>query len=755
MNKTQEKLTWVSLFPRVFIVTYSTPSIYALLVHFFPYLCPGISDAFRQRRSAVPSPNQLPKSNLAERVLEGRQSPDPESKNESERIQQNEKGATVNELAWHPQANHSQPSSESNLALIPKTRKKRWLNTFVQILNLATGTVSFSLSIANFATNGGVFYPTIYEAEAAIERTTKWIEDHRVELTKLREDYTKAYTRYTNINIHFEHYQQAASIVVSNAKHQAFEEKRTQFLNQHPNVAKFLEKGLEEFKKNGSDPHGLFITFTALNGLSLVQQGMALAGTIRMNSLTKQYQAKLDAIKNAGGDEWGTFRETRALQQQYGDKERVASKSTRARLWKGFKSFWKPKCFRSDKHLNRRIEGKLSAPTRAAKWVGRSLGVIGFVMAGVNLGFMVDGARQNRDNLNEHANHLESMKEELEDILTKLPKDMEDMNNMIDDTVRVVRYMMETKGSECAVTRENVEYVVKTMKDITTKIGNQQTKFIERNKALKNSFRLIRRYGGTQPQEIYQDLIHDNTYVGVEEDARELMKQANLEVGEWTDWTPQGTCQMKCGLKFRSVKRHCMTGTNCIGKAEDEQLCGFENYDNVTHHACVDQRKKDTVTEILGMDQVLGAVCDTTPAEYYFVKNQRFDLVLAIDMSDNSSVVLQREKSFSQGFVNQLWRKEPSDRPGYFQLVCKYFGRILEVELPTGASVEDWTIGPNSRLEGDNLFLRMASSPCQSNGVSTAKLDWSYTRDWSHSSCNQWEMRKLTEADFPQVCAMV
>merc|ERR1719446_2012147 len=128
----------------------------------------------------------------------------------------------------------------------------------------------------------------------SMRNNQEWLDNNRDRLEKLKEDFTKTYEKHTNINIHYEGYKQAASIVITNAEHPVFT---------NPYNDEFVQSvlpSMQDFSKTKAE-NIMFGSLFSLGLGSTALSGMGLLGSFRTVRLMKVYQARIAVLYKING----------------------------------------------------------------------------------------------------------------------------------------------------------------------------------------------------------------------------------------------------------------------------------------------------------------------------------------------------------------------------------------------------------------------------------------------------------------------
>lgn len=645
---------------------------------------------------------------------------------------------TVKKASLSRAANSSQASRVATM-IAGKFRRKRHLGMiFVQALNLITGTVSISVSAANFATDGAAFYPSIDEAKESMRNNQEWLDNNRDRLEKLKEDFTKTYEKHTNINIHYEGYKQAASIVITNAEHPVFT---------NPYNDEFVQSvlpSMQDFSKTKAE-NIMFGSLFSLGLGSTALSGMGLLGSFRTVRLMKVYQARIAVLYKING--FMQVSDIMDFMDDYHPRISTMSRGTgrMATVRAALKRNIIPDCFKSRSSINHQIHQAKGDPLaiRNNKFMF-SLGALGFGLQVAGIVMEFERMKKTRDQYDQAAKELDAVVKKAKESDETLPEEMREMEDIMDDMARIVQYGLEQDGYDCQVNTDNVMFIAKTMKDVAVVVGNQGTRAIERYEGIKSQIQLVKDMGSlVSPHRLYQMLIRQSRFANMEDDIETLMSEAGMHGGTWADWQARGDCSQVCGISVKTLIREC-PGDDCIGRPEKTEVCDWSAFNETEHQACVEQKSQNPLSEEqTDLDKALESVCrpNSEPTPYYTLKNRALGLVLAVDKSDPERVYLEREKTWPEENDNQIWRKEESQTPGNFVLAAKYVGRVLSFDVREKGSSMAWNLESSGRLKSSRWFVE--GQNCDSTDADSVEVRLNDVENWANNPCQQWEMNRF------------
>eukprot|EP00092_Neocalanus_flemingeri_P005907 GFUD01006359.1.p1 GENE.GFUD01006359.1~~GFUD01006359.1.p1 ORF type:complete len:750 (-),score=140.26 GFUD01006359.1:700-2949(-) len=641
-------------------------------------------------------------------------------------------------------------------------RRKRFnWGVVIQTVSLATGTVTVSLSIADYMTDGAVFYPSINEAKKVVKEKKKWIDANRDVLKNLRKNYQKSYETYTDTKIHSDTYMKAKSIVMQQLQHESFAIRKQKYLSDNLLAASFLENGIKIPNKNTSFAvsqdvqKALFWTGTSLNILMQAYSATKLVETLRMGRVIAKQAATIKDI-NEFLDSDG-YRPGRKLPGPPRQATSAPGKVSRIRrLGNWMKKKYLPKAFRSKTYLqthNGDIDENVGSLSANKVAVGLAMISLGLQTAGTVL--QVLGAKAKKVDWDNNANAMTTQVVQLKKTMREWPEQEKTMRDLTDDMANIVQYLLEQDGVMCDVSRDNILPIVKTLKDRTVETLRGGERYMARYQGIKD---LIMMSGSTDAKYLYNRLVNQLDKGDMKEEIVHLLKKGGLTVGTWNNWKGKGACVSECGISHRRMTRTCATGDNCLGISEGTEICEPFMLNKAEFDACERHNNRKTLNLPDVQDPLrfaLPVLCNKSrypTFDYYTITNKHTGLVMAVNQ-DNIEQIMVEEKNLSPNSNhNQLWRKEHSTKDDHAMFVSKFYGRTLKVQTEMNKTIFDWKVSPQGRVEGHTIYLTVDDISCAASSrersTKTVPNAVVYKPKRSTSKCQQWDMSLVDEDSF-------
>ncbi len=461
--------------------------------------------------------------------------------------------------------------------------KRSWGSVFMvaQGTAVAAGTIATGLSIGDYLSDGAMYYPSINDAKRDIRRHEGELRDLEPQVKQKIKDLRVKRDAFISARDSFKGWGKLVKIIDRL-------EARLKRSGQLVDSATFLT-GIDVASPdplNWDKTVGQDAMFYTGIGLSAMGNVMAIGHFVHAFRQAAAMKAEampyyIAALK---------YHETLPPQKQALVGEFIGP-STRENLKTVFKQ-----------HLQTRMGKAMFA-----------FAVLSTCLIIVNVGLSVHFAKVKRDNLVLRKNKISSVVADTNEALRNATQLINDMDADLTIYADATTNFMRAQGFDCNIDSTNVASTLSTLQRVWSELSVMLTRTSTAKKFVKRAFNRAWRYARGNAALVYEEMMDEEFgYPEYLNAIVELLREKDVDLGQWGEYQPVGQCYKECGTYMRAARRTCIRGP-CYGSDETLVPCNVdEDVDKDELLACVEDPKSEqhkSAVARLRMEQLLPETC--------------------------------------------------------------------------------------------------------------------------------------------------